>query len=95
MALTLAEKCSTAIQVALQLNCAIYNLENAQSVEELHRAMDLIPDQVLLKVFKEFRSFSMHDITRAEFVKVLKKQLVLRKRSVKRYLGMEQAEKDA
>lgn len=95
MALTLSEKCSTAIQVALQLNCAISELENAQTLEELHHAIGLIPDQVVLKIFRELRSFSMHDITRAELVKVLQKQLVLRKRSVKRYLGMEQAKKDA
>lgn len=95
MALTLREKQSRAIQIAFQLNYAIGLLEEAQCAEDVRTALRLIPNQVFSKIFNEIRSFSLHDITRADLLKVLKKQLSLRKRSMKRYLNMGQEKKDA
>lgn len=89
---TLEEKRNEAITVVFRLNLAIYELENACDGEGIRKAITLIPNRVLIKVYREIRNFCLHDITRTELVSVLQKQLKLRKRSMYRYLNMEKKE---
>ncbi len=86
--MTYEEKRQEAISVVFKLNLAIYDLENALCRKDITKALDLIPDKVFVKIFKEYRAFYLHDMTRADFIKILKHQLHLRKRAMARYIKM-------
>lgn len=88
MARTLEEKYTEAIHVAVQLNFAIGEIENAIDPISLNDAVDLIPDKVFNKLQREIHDFLMHDITRAELLVVLNEQLKSRKKSLKRYMRL-------
>lgn len=88
MARTLEEKYTEAIHVAVQLNFAIGEIENAIDPISLDDAVDLIPDKVFNKLQREIHDFLMHDITRAELLIVLNNQLKSRKKSLKRYMRL-------
>lgn len=80
------KRCQEAITMALRLNNAIYQLEQAEIRADITKALRLIPNKVIRNIRSEFRAFCLNDMTRTEFIKILKYQLKLRKRSVSRYI---------
>lgn len=80
------KRCQEAISVAISLNYAIYELEEAKCRADITRVLGLIPNKVSGKISREYCAFCVNDMTRTEFIKVLKHQLKLRKRAVARYI---------
>lgn len=92
--ITLKEKMQKAISDSYTLNKAIEMIEDALCLEDIKRGIRLIPDKVILRISAELISFRLHDITRKDLVKVLKKQLVSLKRSARRYIKLYEKEEN-
>lgn len=92
--ITLAEKTQQAISDLCDLNNSIHTISKATTLEELQIGLKLIPEKVFWRITDKITDFRMRDITRAEFVEVLKVQMKLRKRSLQRYLKMKEQYKE-
>ncbi len=93
--ITLAEKTQQSISDLCDLNNSIHYISNARTLDELQIGLKLIPEKVFWRITDKITDFKMRDITRTEFVEVLKIQMKLRERSLKRYLKMQEQFKES
>ena len=84
----LKDKVESVTNVILHTMKAIDMLKDSNCKEHITEAIAAIPNEIFGKIINTILKFNRHDITRAELIKVLEKQIELRKRALHRYLKL-------